>query len=67
MLNKVLPFIHNNKYSRTSIYLLQVLIEQHPQPASWKREVIEHVQNELEIISELSKLDGLLELVEHNF
>lgn len=66
-MTKVLPFIHNTKYSRTSIYLLEILVEQHPEQALWKAEVSSHIQEELSTIAELTKLDGLLELAEHNF
>ena len=67
LLSKMLPLIHNPKYSRTSIYLLQILVDQHQEPSEWKQQILDHIDNELENINIMTKLDGVLELIEHNF
>ena len=63
----MLPFIHNLKYGHTSNYLLRTLVEQHQEPSEWKSKVLAHIEQELDTITEITKLEGLLEWVENNF
>jgi hypothetical protein len=67
MLEKILPYVQNSKYARITIHLLRTVLEAHPEPAIWKNKVLACLQEELENIDSMAKLDGLLELVEHNF
>ena len=43
MLPNLLPLIHNSKYSKTTLLLIEGLLSAHTEPASWKSQLLLHL------------------------
>jgi hypothetical protein len=66
-LPNLLPLLHNTKYSKAALRIVEGLLSAHTEAAEWKGEVLRQVECELGSIESLLELAGMLELVEHNF